>query len=274
MNGKDPPFSSNQRKGGSSTTAMLIRAVSEINDASQCHNNGYIIPQRLGIIHLLAWITCSAILLKIDTAIGIIGPFDTKKGPGLNGLFQYLMVMLAAVYSAGFVSAVSLWNTKRKCKEGFLQPGHWILIIDSVMVLFAHLFLFNSNPRLAHIYGGVEGLSYLIGAAGCVIAVRKINAASQWWIFFISLCVYRGICGMAKLLIVNQGPLAFEATIVSTFCAVVLFCVYCYTVYLDLHNRRHRDRMHWLGVWYLPLSSILIMVYTIQNIFIFYLLQR
>ncbi len=93
----------------------------------------YYQPPRLGIIHLLAWITVSAVLFGFD---GVLKTLDVAFK--LSDVVRALQFVGLAGMAAGIVGLTALvrWRNRSAC--GPLAPGHWILIAEVVASLLSY----------------------------------------------------------------------------------------------------------------------------------------
>ena len=105
----------------------------------------YYRPPRLGIVHLLIWITLAAVLMKVMTAL-----IATSEPSGLapdrvsvahKAIWYLTSCMIAATLLGTFVIA----RDKIRGAAGRLQAGHWLVLVIS-------------STWLAHCAANVAGL--------------------------------------------------------------------------------------------------------------------
>lgn len=253
-----------------SDSVLLIRSIAEAKDLPSTTKSKYCRPPRLGIIHLLSWITCSAIMLKLCVAMEAIGPFAPKESPSNSLIRNGFTLGMTLNCAAGIVGACILWRTKKRDPIGQFQPGHWILMIDSIMIIFCNIMLFLASMiividhkwQFQH-FGGINALSYIIGSFGCGYYVREMNESGRWLLFFKSLCVYRGLFAVFFLGAVNHLFFTTEFLFAVVLSGIFVSGVFVYSVLTDIKHHSRRDWLHWLGICTLSLSTCLMLVATI-----------
>ena len=85
-------------------------------------------PPRLGIIHLLAWLTVAAVLFGIENWLrNVENASGTRQGP-LPTVYQGFSFASFSMMSAGVVGIVTLLRWRFRGRPQPLSPGHWILV--------------------------------------------------------------------------------------------------------------------------------------------------
>ena len=149
-------------------------------------------PPRLGIIHLLAWVTVAAVLMKLNLALEVL----PSGSANLNLSETYLLagklqqaarvIVTAALFVGGFV----FWLDRYRRKPGYLQPGHWIVGIDGLLelesLIFRTIFIMavarNSEVAVARSTGMMvySIANMLIGIAAFLFAVWRLPERWRW----------------------------------------------------------------------------------------------
>jgi hypothetical protein len=164
-------------------------------------------PPRLRILHLLAWMTVAAVLLKFgvvehearrssDERTGAIDP--TCQSLGCRAIDSLDDIQEAAIIVGLGVMAISTFRGR----SGRLQPGHWLLLAEAPNVAYG--FLYYAILLVAMVRGDdfFEGSSWClrIGSAGEIvasacqvalyfIACRRTRDGRRWRLCFAALAV-------------------------------------------------------------------------------------
>ncbi len=223
----------------------------------------YYRPPRLGIIHLLAWMTATAIVLKIDLAIFALNEaMISRLGIDLPQPSQLALVWAYAVrtiYSiaqgAGLVGAAVLLRAWRRGMGGRLQPGHWIVLIEALCLVASRgweLSLkvlihdpWHTTPILVLV--GLVAFFFILCRGGLYLYVawRKLRE-KRWRRLFIVVGVLVLIEYVPYFVPVLLFRLQrFSLTVLMTLAFGMALAA---VVTLDLRARCRRDWVHWLCV--------------------------
>ena len=269
MSDTNPQSCSSPILGESVVTPTVVPAVGEKPLLPTSAQPQYLQLTRLGIIHLLAWITATAVLMKIDTVIAADKQFE------LSALL-WLRIVENILAGAGLVGVGILLLTLPRQKEGYLQPGHWLVMYACLKILVKKFTIINVTSYSTI---DIEYCNYFLVSYGLIWAVfetvalfwftTKIPESGHWSIFFrlwasvlvISIFI-KGINGI-RVLGVGFVPLLPLLLLISvklisiffenwppifldTINAPLLFLPI--PIMLDVLRGSRRDWVHWLGV--------------------------
>jgi hypothetical protein len=238
--------------------------VAETSEERPCYEGtpflGNYQPPRLGIIHLLAWVTVAAILMKFNLAIET---FRTNL-PDQSENFRLAMKIFDAVHAiyhaAMLVGGTVLLLDRFRRKPGRLQPGHWIVGIQSLFILaFIFANLLNILLQDSHDYGTnnflilfYAGIDFLISLALLGGSFRLLEPLRWKWclgclglqsLFF---CVHY----LSIIVCLNSRSLSeflrfFDNVAILVLLSTALFVLIVMIV--DIIKGCRRDWLHWLG---------------------------
>ncbi|MEN6452518.1 MAG: hypothetical protein ABFC96_18670 [Thermoguttaceae bacterium] len=219
------------------------------------------IPQ-FGIIHLLGWMTVTAVVLKTELAISVD---QSSNGSAVLAVATKVwMILTAIVSSCEFVAASVLVRAKWRARQRPLQPGHWLVLLGAIgSVLGISLFV-----MLRLVFGERwQGTRAAIGiwmAAGIVIsalfALGYLLAAvslrdRQFWKIALAvvgvISISQTLCRLvwflpAQTLFQYGWQIAiFRLANYLPSCTVLALIA---AVIVDLPHRRQRDWVHWVGL--------------------------
>jgi hypothetical protein len=211
-------------------------------------------PPRLGIIHLLAWVTGAVILMKFNLALEAFHAFNEHETEQFRQIAKILdmaqQILCSAILVAGFVFSID----RCRRKSGKIQPGHWIIGIQSIefpaFILLSSLtriFFYEGIFRISTpIYAGIMllvSIAYFWGAIGLPEPRR--------WKFGLGLLGLEifGYCLLFFGYSLFTNPIIlfrYIEPIINYFeYGVTAFLVI--VVIIDLLKGMRRDWLHWLG---------------------------
>lgn len=142
MSDADPQSSGNPISGDSPEASLPIPGVFKDSNDPRRSTPEYLQPPRLGIIHLLAWMTVTAVLFKIIMALAPGRPFEMSYSLCI-WIFK-VIINSAAITGAGIVLVAKYHGGK-----GYYQPGHFLLFYSSLVTLanlaLSRLFSLSTN---------------------------------------------------------------------------------------------------------------------------------
>ena len=223
----------------------------------------YYRPPRLGIIHMLAWMAATAIVLKIDLAIFALYEggnsrlgFDTPQVSQLAVAWKYAYrTIYSMTGGASLVGAAVLLRAWHRGIGGRLQPGHWIIIIEVLRFIAGKGYLlicgvlYNFDLLQASISVLVQFLPYCFSL--CVLALylyvaRRKLCERRWRRLFVVVAVLPLLKFAMYFGDIYLFPPYWLSHIVPR--AIVLGTTLGTVVTRDLRARCRRDWIHWLGV--------------------------
>ena len=220
----------------------------------------YLVPPRIGIIHLLAWVTCTAILLKFNTGMEMLSapPSNAVTLPQ-PFFYQGIHAARCILNGALLVGASVLFHALWRREKGRFQPGHWILAINGVSILlwcllnFAAVLILAGDLRMLGSFGmylNIVSLSFhAIATAWAAwklpehgrwtiyLGMSSLNAAYHAWGYPISFIPFLRSPGFLHLLI-----------FLRIYCEPLLGLSCLAAVILDSVRGPSRDWLHWLAV--------------------------
>jgi hypothetical protein len=210
-------------------------------------------PPRLGIIHLLAWITVAAVLFGIEKQAmsrdrGFFGAESTSfLYHGLN------FVQLTAI-SAAVTGMAVLLRWQRRAHPAPFAPGHWMLIwycLSSVSNYALSMFwrIWQRSLDMYDVRSGellVEAVLVLIGAFQVIVlasAAIRYKSVRGWRRIFILFAICTGLNTVA--IFASSWSLLFRGfAILGYVIAYPVFAIYSVRDFF----RVRRDWLHGLGV--------------------------
>jgi hypothetical protein len=94
-------------------------------------------PPRLGVIHLLAWLTIAAVLFGIDRSARILEK-ASKHPDWVVSHYPAIDTVRLAAMAAGAVGLVALVRWRAGGRPRPLAPGHWILAAEIIAMLLVY----------------------------------------------------------------------------------------------------------------------------------------
>ena len=236
-------------------------------------------PPRLGIIHLLAWTGIAAIYLKYCAAMGVFDFVADSTNTVqwivtiIHGLINTLVV--AAVIEGGCVILLA----KMRGSKGTLQPGHWMLVISSILTIASigcwtlGVFIKDWLEVTADIeYPGADLYIYkmhyicldILAIPLCLIAAVRLKDAFRWRLMFWASIITSVVGCMMNtavvgLMFIDFTTIGYHAWMVSEYPigSILMLIFFSAAVLIDFLSRVKRDWLHWLGV----VSSIVLHVW-------------
>lgn len=238
-------------------------------------------PSRLGIIHILAWIVVSILLIAFNIAI------LTFQEGGNSGsiLFRFANMILSSVQSimvaANLVGGVVIAIDFLQGKTGRFQPGHWIVtIIALLMPLFflsqAFGLLLEKTMQANHpffvsyiLFSGIEFmmmLSYFWGAFRLKEPLRwkcglgMLGLVSGFFCLHFLLLTLRFSSSFGEMFNILQYVKSFVCFLMALF--VFLFMI------MDISKGTRRDWLHWVGAASPIVSAMIQIVWQLAAMFL------
>jgi hypothetical protein len=101
-------------------------------------------PPRLGISHLLAWITAAAIAMKIMLSYERGMEWSSLSSSWYRTLWQIIVYTTVPIHAAALVAMIVLLRDKLCGTAGRFQPGHWFVVLFSSCWLLYLIILLGS----------------------------------------------------------------------------------------------------------------------------------
>ena len=147
-------------------------------------------PPRLGIIHLLAWLTVASALLGTERSVQILEKAASHPDK-FTAHYLVLDSIRVVALAAGVVGLAALVRWRSNGRALPLAPGHWILAAEGTALLATYLvqivqrvivaILDNPNDRISYL--PAFGLLALIAAAQMfmfALAVSRCAEKGSW----------------------------------------------------------------------------------------------
>ncbi|MBN2580778.1 MAG: hypothetical protein JXB10_17465 [Pirellulales bacterium] len=230
----------------------------------------YFRPPRLGIIHFLAWITLSAVLL------GLLQSFNQYAEETLGDKYSgYRQSVGMASFSVPFILIAAelvgmavVIRGRLSHQPGRWQPGHFLIVvhsffdlISSLFTLAILLFLFHPDSSFKFFYTLISlilTLGFWIKAALLFWWWKRSLDLLRWKVLFcleailtltmsLGSIVYAGyvLDFFHSALIVKINPALPYITFARPFLLMGIFIV---VAILDYRKGPRRDWVHWLGI--------------------------
>lgn len=238
----------------------------------------YYQPPRLGIIHLLGWITFAAVMMKFNLSIEVNGAGPLKLSELLI-LINKLIKAGSAIGSAAIVTGgIVFWMDRFRRKPGKLQPGHWIVAVYSLAIPVEMFFMY----LISYMQAGSRQFSYqtflvyfnLAWAIPISFAlgwgILRLPGPRRWkWGMGLLSSQYLGIIlffivfwltGNSSSRGVNKS---FDfVTLLKWLVPLMTYFVYAVAAFylllniIDIVKGLRRDWLHWLGA-VIPILSVM-----------------
>jgi hypothetical protein len=215
----------------------------------------YLQPPRLGIIHLLALMTVTAVLLSFNKSVMLP---QKQQIPMIAWSASILIMILSA---ADIVGASILLNVRYHRIPGHFQPGHWILIYSGIAIL--GVIAWQSIVVLCVTHFGLSVMNYtafkLLYIASVVVQVilffwfaSRIPEPGRWKLFF-KFRAWLVIYLLIVYLLIIGNVLFIRGSYYSSMWPRLFFeelptVILAWVAILDLIRGARRDWLHWLGV--------------------------
>jgi hypothetical protein len=226
----------------------------------------YFVPPRLGIIHLLAWITLSAVFIgTFQSFMQFIEATFGKQAITLHlgsiGINSIAFINIAAE----LVGMAVILRGRILHQPGRWQPGHFIIVIHAcsdvllIILSLANLYFINlpgtsSSQYLCLIFLVI----FWIKTALFLWWWKRSRDFLRWKILFFMEAILTFIMSLIFvffiLMILNVfQPLRFFGILsllvfVSFLCQLLLAVIYLWITILDFCRGPRRDWVHWLGI--------------------------
>ena len=229
-------------------------------EAKTLEDSPYKTSVRPSISHLMIWTTCSAAYLAI---VRWLSPPEAQQG------FQGVYMVYAVLTGATFMGAVVLVGERiRRGRPMMRQPGHWLLLVPSV-VLLLYIPLMATLNRLVQSDSGPIAFypqHYLAYAAVFAFApvaytVAACTARSRSWrVIHIAMVVATAAqCGQFLLIGMNVlgGTLAVIMSMVMQWAKPVIAIGILMLGIAEFARGPKRDWLHWTGITTMVAASLL-----------------
>jgi len=265
------PFADDRQPGAQVPSAL---PTNNSPFALTCPVTEYLLPPRLGIIHLLAWTAVTAMLMKFNLALQMPkGGTDVLVSPSraIETVLSVVLAVYAVIYAAGLVGTAVLLMTKARRTPGNFQPGHWVLLVDTtIMVMFylsgAQLMRDGEIPPLDFtwylvMFPLVSLFCAPLHTIGYFVATAITAAPRRWKAFFLlrgsALLLQSGtyvVFGIFNCISPRLDPLSWGWLMIwPTTVGIALVIV----VLVDVRKRVRRDWLHWTAVGMVATSVLL-----------------
>lgn len=216
----------------------------------------YLRPPQLGIVHLLAWIAITSALL-IWSSVVEYQSGSLSQAVWLTAARRALELVGYATVVAGIVGTTVIVRAKIQEVPGRLQPGHWFLLIQTLLTLASWLLWavdlarWTADPSDRFWYWRyvfLDAVGLVSVAAWFMVAMWMQDCrcwrAAAWVLAIVSLFHW------GREILVDTGLTTWSLTLpgcvpIGSF---VLLPVFLVALRLDLRRGPRRDWLHWLGI--------------------------
>jgi hypothetical protein len=233
----------------------------------------YYQPPRLGIIHLLAWITVAAVLMSFNLVLDQVKPEASNISASSRFLriseaerllLQIRRSAFSIVQAATLVGGIAFWLDQFRRKPGRLQPGHWMLAINSIAIpgllaldaLRSCLYAFSVLRFIDFVFI-IYALFMFLQSAAFAWGAWRLPEFRRWKgaLSLLSLEAVGYFITFTAIFLQNTSFSIFRSIGTPTyylfqavnyfryFPAALLF----FLMLIDFFQGRRRDWLHWLG---------------------------
>jgi hypothetical protein len=219
-------------------------------------------PPRLGIIHLLAWVTVAAVLMKYNLALDVFHPSLDNESV-LKVIFKIFQAGSDILRAAILVGGVVFWLDRIRQKPGKIQPGHWIVGIESLRTLSIVLMdWLHNTPYFSSylVYFLYYTLTTLLVSLAFGWGALRLPEPSRWkWAL--------GMFGLDRLYLALNNvvvcfftpPFILDWPLIKSYIQYSVAAFFILVVLIDLVKGLRRDWLHWLGA-VSPIVSLLMTI--------------
>jgi hypothetical protein len=223
----------------------------------------YLRPPRLGIIHVLAFLALAAILILPNTLAHYYGkntPIPNVP-PGARFVWAGPQINLNLCRAASLVGLGVLIVCWFRRIPGQLQPGHWVLLLQSIAMLFGFLLektsplWFGNVSDTIKLHSMIKLQSILTGyliflvVVAYVLLILLLREAISWKALFASLAVMFAASGLFYFDHGMQIWMHYSFSGITLALSSVVLFVLVVILALDRSNYPIRDWLHWLGLF-------------------------
>jgi len=222
---------------------------------------------RLGIVHLLVWMTGSAAILAAQRALG-----EWENHPLPHRAFYLTMAFAQSMVSGALVGSLAVGVGRRLQRRRFpVHPGQWIALLwgAMVVVLWLDVAAFKLVSRdtmrlsiddpLSMWQFGSFAVVQLLTAAGCLGIALMGPWERRWRVLLVMLAAETGLSGLCTLAVAIRFQTDFMSAsgidgfltainLVQMIGGLVNVAILSLCVTVDLGRRVRRDWMHYVGV--------------------------
>lgn len=248
--------------GESPDASLPIPGTSDVSNNPRRSTPEYLQPPRLGIIHLLAWMTVAAVLFKVYVAFAPNKPLEMN-----YNLWIWMFKTIAN--SAAVIDAGILLVAKYRDPKRYFQPGHFLLFCSCLatlenLLIVSLLVLFISEPfawnPINISFLTLSSLSKIfIDLVVLLWFALRIPVKGRWkymFQFWGGIDLLYLVLAFASLRMVSNTIFISTSTPLSyplVFPGILLFFILpnvflAIAAILDLMRGPRRDWLHWLGV--------------------------
>jgi len=177
-------------------------------------------------------------------------------------LFRALGAVVVVVQSTSIVGLGTLLLSLARGSRGRLEPGHWMVLIDSsvfcIWMLFSAasllMILGNQRERASDAYWSVNLAITLLQVVIYRRVATSLTGTRRWPRYFLALAVVaalRALLLMPGMLLLLSSPFTGYRLLGlgrSPLWVLTELVVLLPPVVLDLRCRAQRDWLHWVGV--------------------------
>ena len=217
-------------------------------------------PPRMGLAHLLAWVTLAAILMKFTAYLEMGIHNESFKTGWLWAVHRIVWYAFSAVSSASLLGAIVIMRDKLRGATGRLQPGHWIIVVYAIqwsgylvinlarMGLYGSLELSSQTSSLiawTYAYGAIS----LVTAISFLVAAVRLRDGFRWLLLMLALSG-NGFLDLEQMLgfAFNHFTLSMLLIHLRSILPATILLMLLIIICIDRIRRCRRDGLHWLGV--------------------------
>jgi hypothetical protein len=213
----------------------------------------YYQPPRLGIIHLLAWVTLGVVFLKAFQTLEMLDNPLVRESNRTIALAHQLRNYCNAMLGAGLViGGVLLATDFVRRKRGVFQPGHWFVCLNCCIFLFglganSAMLLTVSEPSAQIPFLLLNAVVYAVVALTYCRMAYRFSSQRRWQVAAAFLASLECLKGAFLVSIAFAPSSSLNAFLVSQWFRVPAVLVVLLVMGIDVVRGFRRDWLHWLG---------------------------
>jgi hypothetical protein len=218
---------------------------------------------RLGIAHLLIWMTGAAVCLAVQRVIsgesGVEGEFS---------VFVLLIELPYALLHGMLLGCLAIGATRLARGVPILvHPGHWLAMLWGMTTvggwLVGAVYAAVANDPFDSWTAGAfyvaNTLNHVLFAAGCVLGLRQGRFEGRWNAVLVAVSLQQVLAAASGLVLFSIAMLAdfmpgnspftwvLAGTVITALAAFVLIPLLIFAAWGDRRRGISRDWMHWVG---------------------------